>query len=427
MESVNPGDILACKYRVERVLGSGGMGVVVAARHKQLGQLVAIKLLHQGLGTAEGSEATARFMREAKAAAMLKSEHIARVYDVDTLDTGQPFIVMEYLEGTDLAELSTQRGRLPVSESVAYLVQACEGLAEAHACGIIHRDIKPANLFITRTTKKAQTGQTKKAAKIVKVLDFGVSKMTLLSEGEHDITRTSAMLGSPRFMSPEQLHDARTVDARSDVWSLGVVLYRLVSGRPPFDGKTLGAVVASILHDKPAPLSGALKNLPPGFEPIVLRCLEKDPANRFSSVVDLANALMPYADGAAAGKGAVALAAQTARRTSRPWLALGAIGAFAAAAGVASAMHFFSGWTQHSRSAVEIRDMPPSIVSAAAPIDTSVAPSSTPSSTQGPPAPKVAASVVIKPARPARAHAPAAASRAASSDSADNEMPSTRE
>ncbi|MCL2724348.1 MAG: protein kinase [Polyangiaceae bacterium] len=284
MDPVHPGDILAGKYRVERVLGSGGMGIIVAARHVRLDQLAAVKLLRRGLDTAEEAEATERFLREAKAAARLKNEHVARVYDVGTLETGHPYIVMEYLEGTDLAEMLKQRGALPVTEAVTYVLQACEALTEAHACGIIHRDIKPANLFVTRGAN---------GAPLVKVLDFGVSKS--LGSNVEDMTHTSAMLGSPRFMSPEQMLDARAVDPRSDVWSLGVVLYRLVSGQAPFEANSLGALLTLVMHEEPASLSARVFELPSGFESVVRRCLEKEPAKRFQSVADLANALTPYA------------------------------------------------------------------------------------------------------------------------------------
>ena len=282
--SVTPGDVLAGKYRVERVLGAGGMGYVVAARHLQLDQLVAMKFLRKN--AVDNQEAATRFLREAKAAVKLRNEHVAKVFDVGTLDSGEPFIVMEHLDGSDLSQIAKARHVLPVTESTEYVLQACEALAEAHSLNIIHRDIKLANLFVTHGPA---------GAPLVKVLDFGISKTNPFGESEHDMTRTSSMLGSPRFMSPEQMRDPRAVDGRSDIWSLGVVLYRLVSGRPPFEADTLGRLLTMVMHEPEAHLDTFCPDLPAGFGDAVGRALAKDVSARYANVAELAYALVPYA------------------------------------------------------------------------------------------------------------------------------------
>jgi len=290
MSSVKPGDVLAGKYRVERVLGSGGMGYVVAARHLQLDQLVAMKFLRNGGGVQDETEASGRFLREAKAVVRLRDEHVAKVFDVGTLETGEPYIVMEYLDGCDLSALAKKRGAIPASEAVEYVMQACEALAEAHSLGIVHRDVKLANLFVTR----GHAG-----APLVKVLDFGISKVNPFGGGEREqeMTRTASMLGSPRFMSPEQMRDPRNVDARSDIWSLGVVLYRLVAGKPPFEADTLGHLLSMVMHENPDPLAMIVDpaHLPAGFSETVQHCLEKEPDARFMNIAELAYALVPFA------------------------------------------------------------------------------------------------------------------------------------
>ncbi|HVV86131.1 MAG TPA: serine/threonine-protein kinase [Kofleriaceae bacterium] len=279
MESIEPGQILAGKFQIERVLGKGGMGVVVAAQHLQLGQLVALKfLLPEAL---RNPEVTERFLREARAAVRLKSEHVGRVIDVGTLETGAPYLVMEYLEGQDLDSFRKANQRLPVAQVVSFVLQAAEAIAEAHAIGIIHRDLKPANLFLTVRADGSPS---------VKVLDFGIAKATEGSE-DFSLTKTAAVMGSPAYMSPEQLRSARDVDARADIWAMGVILHELVEGAQPFAADTITELTLKVAMD-PTP---ALKvPTPPGFAEIVARCLEKDPAKRYASVAELAAALAPF-------------------------------------------------------------------------------------------------------------------------------------
>ncbi len=261
------------------------MGVVVAARHEELGQLVAIKFVRdQALGNAEAVE---RFLREARAAVKLRSEHVARVLDVGKLESGAPYMVMEFLEGSDLSQVLDTDGPMPLVKAAALVLQACEAVAEAHAAGIVHRDLKPQNLFLTRTV-----GGFPK----LKVLDFGVSKATgLTSDGRGALTRTSAMLGSPLYMAPEQMRSSRDVDARVDIWALGVVLYELLTCRWPFEAESMPELCLKVVAEPPTSLATRRPDVPAGLVAVVERCLEKDPAKRFPAVSELAHALEPFA------------------------------------------------------------------------------------------------------------------------------------
>jgi serine/threonine protein kinase len=284
MTPVREGDLLAGKYRVERVIGVGGMGVVVAARHEQLGQLVAIKFLRDDvLGNEDSVE---RFLREARSAVRLKSEHVARVIDVGKLDSGSPYIVMEFLEGDDLGQILEEQGPMAPEAAVQLVLQACEAVAEAHAAGIVHRDLKPQNLFLTRSV----TGMPK-----LKVLDFGVSKASgMTTGGQGALTRTRSMLGSPLYMSPEQMRSAKDVDARADVWALGVVLFELLTRRWPFEAQNMPELCLKVVTEPPQSLLELRPEVPPGLAAIVERCLEKDPAARYADAGALAEVLDPF-------------------------------------------------------------------------------------------------------------------------------------
>ncbi|MDI1476818.1 serine/threonine-protein kinase [Polyangium sp. y55x31] len=279
---IAPGDVLLDKYRVERVLGQGGMGFVVAARHTGLDELFAIKLMLPGALSSE--DAGRRFLREARAAVRLKGEHAVRVHDVGRLADGSLYMVMEHLSGKDLKTHLAENGPLPAAEAVSYMLQACEGIAEAHDRGIIHRDIKPANLFLTKR---------RNGTPCIKILDFGISKQAA-GERSGDITKTGTMLGSPLYMSPEQMAHAREVDKRTDIWSLGVVLYELLTGKPPFDAESFTQIVYRVTNLDPTPLCEVRPELPKELGDVVMRCLGKDPEGRFESVDALAAALEPF-------------------------------------------------------------------------------------------------------------------------------------
>jgi hypothetical protein len=288
---VSEGAVLAGKYRVERVLGVGGMGVVVAARHLDLDYKVAIKFLLPAL--LEDHESVARFAREARAAVKITSEHVARVLDVGTLENGAPYMVMEFLEGEDLSGWLRSRGPMPVDQAVEFLLQACVAIADAHSMGIVHRDLKPANLFCVRRND----GQF-----VIKVLDFGISKITggtHPSDSGMSVTRTSAVMGSPLYMSPEQVQSSKDVDSRTDLWALGVILFELLTGALPFPGDTFGEIAVKIAVRVPQALRGYRPDVPQALEAVILRCLEKERDRRYANVAELAWALLPFAPGRA--------------------------------------------------------------------------------------------------------------------------------
>jgi serine/threonine-protein kinase len=277
-----PGDVVAGKYVIKDVIGRGGVGVVIAADHKALRCPVALKFLRPEVSCEP--PIVQRFLREAHAAARLRSEHVARVMDAGSTDDGAAYLVMELLVGRDFATLLKEEGPLPPSRAVDYLLQACDAVAEAHSVGIVHRDLKAANLFLTRRAD---------GRPLVKVLDFGLSKIER-TPSQATITTEHHVIGSPHYMSPEQMRSSREVDARSDIWSLGVVLYTLLAGRKPFEGTYLTEVCAAVLSSKPPALSALRPELPPALVEAVERCLQVEPEDRFQTVAELIAALAPF-------------------------------------------------------------------------------------------------------------------------------------
>jgi serine/threonine protein kinase len=278
-----PGALIAEKYRIERVLGVGGMGIVYGAKHELMNQEVALKLLLPDV--AKDKEAVARFLHEGRATARLNSPHVVRVMDVG-MEGAAPFLAMELLAGRDLGQILERQGPFKITETVDYLIEAIEGLSHAHAAGIIHRDLKPSNLFLA---------QGEDDVRAIKVVDFGISKS--MGKDSGNLTATSAVLGSPAYMAPEQLRSSKHVDARVDVWSLGVIAFELLTGALPFTGETIGEIFANVLEKAPTRPSTLRVELPGKLEEAILKCLQKSPDARFANIAELAAAIARFGTG----------------------------------------------------------------------------------------------------------------------------------
>lgn len=280
-ESIWREEALARRFRVESELGRGGQAVVVVAYHRELDERVALKFLLPDV--AQSTASIARFRREARAAAKIKNEHVVRIIDVCATESGIPYIVMEYLDGRDLEHVlqSAPNGQLAVPDAVDFVLQASEALAEGHRLGIVHRDLKPANLFCVDRDD---------GLPMIKVLDFGISKIQPLP-GDVERTDRYEILGSPRYMSPEQIDASRDVDQRSDIWSLGVILYQAIAGRVPFGGEIVADLWHKIRTATPLPLLELRREVPAALNRAVMRCLEKEPARRFANLGEFADAL----------------------------------------------------------------------------------------------------------------------------------------
>src|SRR5262249_14183649 len=354
---VSPGEIIANKFRVERIVGEGGMGVVFAATHLQLEQLVAIKIIRPE--ALSNREVVARFLKEARTAARLRSEHVTRVIDVGETTVRWPYIVMEYLQGQDLASVVAERGPLPVAEAIDYVLQACDAVSEAHELGIVHRDLKPANLYLSQTAH----GKT-----AIKVLDFGIAKTAAT---DWTLTQPAAVMGSPGYMSPEQLRSTKDVDGRTDIWSLAVILWELVTGKAPFCGDTLTEICVRIAVD-PLPSFPSIGGLTAGVENVLRRALEKDRDRRYANVGELAAALSPFThargrelarriQGArtdwsrhdAPAVANVVPRSKQGRRKLRRWLGAGAL-----AAGLVRAVFAIPSCNDHAKSTAQGADRP---------------------------------------------------------------------
>ena len=287
------GELLGGRYEIEHCLGGGGMASVYRATHVGLDQPVAVKIVSPVIRDLPG--VVSRFMREARAATRLKGEHIVRVFDVGTTDAGAPYMVMELLQGRDLGELLDEGFRPTVEQAVDYVLQACEALAEVHGLGIVHRDLKPANLFVTR----GADGLT-----CIKLIDFGISRVDspLSPKDTVGLTSPEVVMGSPRYMPPEQMESAAAADSRSDIWGLGAILYELLVGNAPFDGESLIDIYAAAVRSPPPAPSTVRPELPEELDGVLLKCLRVDPAERYADVAELALALAPFGDEDAAAR-----------------------------------------------------------------------------------------------------------------------------
>ncbi|PIE05699.1 MAG: hypothetical protein CSA75_03405, partial [Sorangium cellulosum] len=281
-----PNELVAGKYRLVRIIGQGGMGSVWEGEHISLGTRVAIKFIEMEL--AQSDEARTRFDQEARAAAKLQSRYVVGVFDHGIMPDGRPFIVMEYLAGETLEERVVARGRMTIAETAPIISQVARGLSKAHNLGIVHRDLKPENIFLADSPDDDE--------QVAKVVDFGIAKFTDGSpNGMSSSTRTGTILGTPVYMSPEQARGLRNIDHRSDLWALGVVVYRCCVGRLPFEGQAVGDIVVKICTQDPVPPSSIDPSLPRSFDAWFARCVARDPVQRFSSAKELASELMVVA------------------------------------------------------------------------------------------------------------------------------------
>jgi serine/threonine-protein kinase len=288
LSELSLGTVIDAKYRIDQVLGRGAMGVVVSATHLRLNERVAVKFLHtraqNGTSGPGKDDFQSRFAREARVSARLRNEHITRVVDAGLWRERVPYMVMEYLTGTDLREVMKKSGPLPIELALDYAVQVCEGIAEAHANGVVHRDLKPPNLFITKRADGSD---------LVKILDFGISKWTTRDAEITDLTETGVVLGSPKYMAPEQLFGAANVDSRADVWSIGAIVYEMLAGRAAFDFPTFSRICAELSTDRmPPSLTEGRPEIPKALDLAILRCFVRSPDARHQDVSELAGALL---------------------------------------------------------------------------------------------------------------------------------------